>query len=337
MKIIHKIFIISFIIILLIIILAINRIKIIEDKKEETIILRLADIYPDNHPSLVGNKKFADLVEEKTEGRIKILIYDDGILGDEASVIEQIQFGGIDFARVSIYSMGEYCEKLNVLSLPKLVDKKNKMWSILDGNIGESLLFELREDDFTGLAWFYGGARIIYLNENVNENIYDLKNYKIRVEESQYLIDLMSCYDFVPIPMEKSQINKAINSQYIQGGEGSILDYYASKYYEQASSIIYEPVVEIPDILIGGIKTLSQLTKQDQEIIIESAKAAGLFQRNYCRNEEIKIEKELNDFGVSINNYVTENDVKLEDKIESLYKRYDEYKNFIEEIKNYSE
>ncbi len=67
-----------------------------------------------------GACRFAELVEEKTGGRIKILVKADGVLGDEKTVIEQIQFGGVDFARVSLSPLAEFVPRLNVLQMPYL-------------------------------------------------------------------------------------------------------------------------------------------------------------------------------------------------------------------------
>lgn len=52
------------------------------------ITMRLADNQPDGYPTVVGAREFARLVEERSEGRIKIQIYPGGILGDEQTVIE---------------------------------------------------------------------------------------------------------------------------------------------------------------------------------------------------------------------------------------------------------
>ena len=59
-----------------------------------------AENQAEDYPTTQGAYRFAELVEEKTGGRIKILVKADGVLGDEKTVIEQIQFGGVDFARV---------------------------------------------------------------------------------------------------------------------------------------------------------------------------------------------------------------------------------------------
>ena len=65
------------------------------------LLLRYADNQPDDYPTTEAAKYFARLVEERTDGKIVIKVYGNAKVGDENSVMEQDQFGGIDFTRVS--------------------------------------------------------------------------------------------------------------------------------------------------------------------------------------------------------------------------------------------
>ena len=73
-----------------------------EKETEPDFVLTYAENQAEDYPTTQGADKFAELVKEKTEGKVEILVNAGGSLGDEKSVIEQLQFGGIDFARVSI-------------------------------------------------------------------------------------------------------------------------------------------------------------------------------------------------------------------------------------------
>ena len=63
-------------------------------------VLSYAENQTEDYPTTLGAKKFAELVEKESNGRIKILVQAEGELGAESDVIAQMQYGGIDFARV---------------------------------------------------------------------------------------------------------------------------------------------------------------------------------------------------------------------------------------------
>ena len=95
-----------------------------------------AENQAEDYPTTQGAYKFAELVEEKTGGRIVISVNAQGVLGDEKTVIEQMQFGGVDFARVSLSPLAEFVPRLNVLQMPYLYTGREHMWKVLDGEIG---------------------------------------------------------------------------------------------------------------------------------------------------------------------------------------------------------
>ena len=85
------------------------------------LILRYAENQPEDYPTTQAALAFADLVAERRRGESKSWSTAAGSWGPEQSVIEQMQYGGIDFARVSLSQLAEYQPALSVLQLPFLL------------------------------------------------------------------------------------------------------------------------------------------------------------------------------------------------------------------------
>ena len=83
-------------------------------------LLRYADNQPKDYPTTKAAEYFAQLVEERTGGQIRIRVYADAALGDEISVFRQLQFGGIDFARASVGTLAGFVPEMEILQLPYL-------------------------------------------------------------------------------------------------------------------------------------------------------------------------------------------------------------------------
>ena len=103
-------------------------------------VLTYAENQAEDYPTTQGAYKFAELVYEKTGGRVEIQVNAGGVLGDEKTVIEQLQFGGVDFARVSLSPLAEFVPKLNVLQMPYLYTGREHMWKVLEGPIGTDFM-----------------------------------------------------------------------------------------------------------------------------------------------------------------------------------------------------
>ena len=70
-------------------------------------VLTYAENQPEDYPTTKGAYYFAELVNERTCGKVKIRVRANGVLGDEQDIVSQVRFWGIDFARVSLSSIDE--------------------------------------------------------------------------------------------------------------------------------------------------------------------------------------------------------------------------------------
>ena len=130
-------------------------------------VLTYADNQPSDYPTTQGAQYFADLVRERTGGKVVIQVKADGEYGTEQEVWQQLAIGGVDFARLSLSILTDDLPKLNVLMLPYLYRDAGHMWRVLDGNIGDGFLSTLENVDLVGLSWFDAGVRSFYTREKV--------------------------------------------------------------------------------------------------------------------------------------------------------------------------
>ena len=89
-------------------------------KRDGQIILRLANNHTPDYPTSRACDYFAELVEERTQGRIRIMNYHSAQLGDEKSTVSQVMYGGIELARVSTALLTDLDSQLIALQMPYL-------------------------------------------------------------------------------------------------------------------------------------------------------------------------------------------------------------------------
>lgn len=268
----------------------------------EAVVFRLAETHPADYPTTLADIEFARLVEEKTEGRIKIEVFHSKQLGEEKDVIEQVQFGAIDFTRVSVGPMTEFSPELAVVSLPYIYNSAEHMWKVLDSKIGDDFLAGLESSNFIGLAWYDGGARSFYNSVRPIEKLEDLKGLKFRVMQSELMVDMVEALGASPTPMAYGEVYSSIQTHVIDGAENNWPSYDTSSHFEVAQYYTLDEHLRVPEVLLASKIVMAKVSEEDLALIKEAAKESQEFQKEKWAEKEAESEAKIREAG----NMITE-------------------------------
>ena len=284
----------------------------------------------------MGDERFAELVEEKSDGRITIDVYAGAQLGEESDAIEQVQLGSIELTRVSSAPMTEFTSGMGLFGLPYIWDDADHMWRFLeDENGGKKLLGELEGAGFHGVTYMDPGARSFYTTDRVVKSPDDLKGLKIRVQESQVIIDFIEALGGSPTPMDYGEVYSALQSGLIDGAENNPPSYHSASHFEVAKNYTLDEHMRVAEILVMNQGIWESLSADDQAIIEEAAAEAAEFQREQWDAQVEKDMTALKDAGVTI----TEIDdlepwrAATQSVIDKYRGEYGEYLDLVEELR----
>lgn len=297
---------------------------VVEEAAEEVepVYFRLAETHPADYPTNLGNLEFARLVEEKTEGRVIIEVYDSKQLGEEVDVIEQVQFGAIDFTRVSIGPLAEFAPELNVLSLPYIYASSEHMWTVLNSDIGADMLGSIYDSGFIGLGWFDGGARSFYNSVKPIETLEDIEGLKFRVMQNEMFIDMCEALGAVATPMPYGEVYSSIQTGVIDGAENNWPSYDTSSHFEVAKYYTLDEHLRVPEILIASKAIEDKVSAEDLALIMEAAKEAQPYQVALWQAKEKASEEKIIAAGNVITYLSAEEKQKFADRMAPVYEKY---------------
>ena len=295
-------------------------------------VLTYAENQPRNYPTSLGGERFAELVKERTDGKVIIQVKYAGEYGTDEEVVSQMQFGGIDFARISLAVIADEVPVLNVLQLPFLYQDSAHMWSVLDGEIGRKLLDNFAEANVIGLSWYDAGARSFYSTRPIRE-LSDLRGRTVRVQNSQMAMDMVIHLGGKPVYVDHNDVQYAFETHKIDTAENNWPVYQYLDHYMVAK---YYTVVEhtrVPDVQIASSRTWKVLPEEYRQIILECAKESALYQRNLWVRNDIFARATVIDSGCEIIFLEPEQKKAFQEAVEPLYEKYcGEYADLIEEI-----
>ena len=171
----------------------------------ETYTLRYAELNPDGHIMDECGDYFAQLVNEKSGGRITIEVFPAGQLGDEKTMYQTIQMGGgaIDICRANTNSLVDFgAEKLTLFGLPFIFRDREHLWNVLNSEIGDEFKGELQEKGtgMVGLFYLDEGSRNFFTKEGIEiRTAEDLKGLKLRVPTTDLMSDTVAALARSPL------------------------------------------------------------------------------------------------------------------------------------------
>ncbi len=284
-------------------------------------IFRYAENQIEDYPTTQAARYFAEAVEERTGGRIQIEVCPLGELGDEPSVLEQLQFGGVDFTRVSLSSLAEVSSSLNVLQLPYLYCDTCHMWAVLDGEIGDAFLNSVSGSGLTGLSWFDSGARSFYAVREIR-TLEDLAGLRIRVQESQLMMDMVKLLGAIPVPLPYGDVYSALKTGAVDGAENNWPSYESTGHYEAARYYLLDEHTRVPEMQLASSRTMNKLSEADQQIVRECARESAMVERSLWAEREHASETLVKQNGVTVVSLPPEEKQRFQQAVLPLYEAY---------------
>lgn len=245
----------------------------------EARVFRIADTQTADYPTVQAVILMGRLIEQRTKGRHSLKVFHSRQLGEEKETIEQTRVGAIDLNRTNIAPLGSFVPTANVLALPFLFRSVDHLHAVLDGPIGEDILTSLQEYGFVGLTFYDSGARSIYTRGRPVSSLADLKGLRIRVQQSELMVDMIRALGAIPIAMPYGQVGTALNTGLIDAAENNWPSYVTTNHYKAAPYYTLTEHTMSPEILVMSRHAWDSLSDEDKAIFRDAARESSRFMR----------------------------------------------------------
>jgi tripartite ATP-independent transporter DctP family solute receptor len=264
--------------------------------------MKLASMTPPDHFYNIGARKFADLIKERTNGRIEIKLYPGGQLGKgEREITEAIQQGAVDLLITSTGPMGGFSPSINILDFPFLFRDFNHVDLVMDGVIGRKLLNDFEKANIKALAFWENGFRHLTNNKRAIRKVEDGRGLKIRTMENKVHLAAWKDAGYNPTPMAWGEVFTALQQGVIDGQENPIAIISSNKLWDAGQKYFsFTAHVYSPAPLLMTKKKFDTMPKEDQELFLKTALEVAKFQRKVNRDAEEKSLKEMASKGVTV-------------------------------------
>ena len=246
-------------------------------------VFKLGHIADPENPYAKGAEKFAQLVKEKTGGKVEVQVFPSSQLGNQRDLVEGTQFGTIDFTMTSTAVLGNFLPQAAVFDLPFIFRDVQHAYKALD-TVGMEIAEKLQGMKL--LAYYENGVRHMTNSKRPIRKPEDMKGLKIRVMEQPIYIEMIKALGGNPTPMAFGELFTALQQGVVDGQENPAAHIYTARFFEVQKYISLTAHTYSAEPMLVSLAAWNKLPKDLQEKIQSAANESRDWQRDLCRQLE---------------------------------------------------
>jgi len=290
------------------------------DIKDRTI--KYAVIYDIKHPHGLGAQKFADLVAQRSNNKMKVKVYPNATLGGEIAIISAMQGGTVEMSAMATSQLVGVIKDFAALDLPFLFNSEKEVDHVVDGPVGKAFLDKMPEKGLVGLAWFEHGFRNLTNTRRPVTKLEDIQGLKIRVEQNAVAIDTWSALGANAVPMPFPELYGALEQKAVDGQENPYSTVDSAKFYEVQKYLSVTKHKYTPLVVTLSKKFWDQLSADEKKVIQEAAQEAAVYQRKANRDLNEQYLQSLKKVGMQINEISAAELARMRAKVQPVVDKY---------------
>ena len=289
-------------------------------------------VMPQKHPENLAAERFAEILDEKTEGRISVNIFPSSQLGGSRELMTSVMNGTIQIASTSTF--GTVNEELLIVELPYLFTDFGHIKRFVDSDSSEKLLAELDNSDVHGMGFWPVGFRNIGNNERVVRSPKDLNGLLIRAFENKMLTDTLDALGADVTVLPYPEVYMALQTGTVDGEENPYVNTYEMSFHEVEKYKTETRHIANFEIVAANLNWWNSLPENDQEIIEESFDEASIYYIELQQSADQKYKELLIENGMEV--------VEVEDReewvraVQPVYEKWSDIfdQNLVDKIRN---
>ncbi len=267
---------------------------------EGTITLKVGHMQELTHPYQLGLEKFAQLVSQKTGGKVAIQIFPNSQLGNAREMIEGLQQGSLDMALLATAPLATISNEFLIFDLPFIFQSQSQAYKVLDGPIGITIMESLEKKGIKGLAYWENGFRHLTNSKRPINKPDDVKGLKIRTMENKLHMASFRILGAEPTPMAFSDLYTALKQRLMDAQENPLSVIWTANFFEVQKYLALTGHFYSAAPLLISKATFGRMPKEIQEAIQDAAYEARDYERGIVKDMEDEVLAKLKAKGMII-------------------------------------
>lgn len=267
---------------------------------QATTVLTLGHIGLPEHPRNKACHYFAEIVKEKSHGRIVIDVLGGASLGDDVSMVQALQIGALDMSANSQGPVAAVVPEYAAFGLPFLFSDTAQAWRVLDGPVGQELARRSAAKGLVVLGYWDNGIRHVSNSVRPIRKPADMAGLRIRTPADEMTVNIVEALGARPQTIKFTDLYNALQRGLVDGQENPLINFYVVRLYEVQKYIsLTAHKYEMTPFVIRRA-AWEALSPEEQAILKAAADQATRYQRALTQQRDGEVYDDLVKHGVRI-------------------------------------
>ena len=266
--------------------------------------------------------KFADIVKQKSGGKLTVKVFGGGSLGKDVAVVSAMQGGTVELCVMNSSLLAGVVKEMGVLDFPYVFASEKEAYAVVDGPFGKKLHDLLLPKGLVGLSYWELGFRHFHNSKRPIAKLDDLQGLKIRVIETPIYVDFMNAMGANAVPLPYPELYTALEQKAIDGGTQPVINMVNAKLFEVQKYFSLTAHMYNPQSVIFSKKVWDSYSTDEKKILQDAADEARDYERTISRERNAKGLEELKAKGMLINELPAAERAKMKEKAKPVVEKY---------------
>jgi C4-dicarboxylate-binding protein DctP len=284
-------------------------------------VMKFGHDMPEDSAQHVAALKYAELVKERTQGRVEVRVFPAQQLGTDPEMVQQAQMGTLEIVLPPTAKLSGFVPQLQLADLPFLFPTKEICYQVLDGPVGDKLLAMMEKVGLKGVAFWESGFKQMTANKPIRRPE-DFAGMKVRVMESPILIAQYKQVKANPIPIDFAETYNALQQGVVEAQENPLVSIVNMKFYEVQKYTMLSYHGFLGYAFLFSKKVYDGLPPDIQKVLRDTARELAPFERAETARREAGYIERIRKGGSQIVEFTPEERVAFEKAFRPVHEQF---------------
>lgn len=284
--------------------------------------LRFGHVHPPEGEVTRGINRAAEVLRERTGGRLRIDNFPSSQLGAEREMLTQVQQGTLDLCITGPGVLGSWVRAISILEAPFLASDFDQVLRMINHPAIQASFRALAEQ--RGMRpmepWYYG-TRHMTTRDRPIRTPEDMRGLKMRVPQAPLFVDMMRILGAAPTPMSLGEVYLSLQTGVIDGQENPLPTIEANKFTEVQRFINLTGHILVPLLPVVSTTSWNALNEADREHLRVALREGAAVSDRLVRDGENSLRATMTARGTT---FIESDRAAFRRALAPLYERYEE-------------